>query len=432
MFGVRALIWVVLLVVPGLVFAQKGRVEQVLDLEQSVTRALHNNQKLLAAIEDIRIAESRVKEAQAHYFPKVGVNLSGSRYLAETDYVLPPEFGSTLLPISPRAEADTFYSARAWLRQSLYNGGRVKNTIRLAQANLERARIRREEVRAEVVFNSIKAFYDVLLKQKEISMMQKALSEVISLSQKIPRNKTAALTKVAGIRHNIRRSLAKNRREADRAQLVFLGTLGVELYTRVGVEGEMGSSPAQLDLKKLLAWAHEYRADIRLTGFQKEIDRLAVNLSIAQRYPIISLGAGYQLNDRRFPLENTHWNTTVNVSLPLFDGFSSRARVRLRRREANRGRIKRTEIEDRINREVRDAFGDLMYWQEELVLRENEWRQMEEAIERGKQNGQVVDIVESLVWQVEAQKSLWEAIHGHRVALAKLEKAVGHPLINGQ
>src|SRR5687768_10667866 len=111
-----------LLAAAGRVFAQPAAFEQVLTLRESVDRALQNNQVLLASQEEIRIAEQRVREAQAHYYPQMGLNFNSSRYLAEQGYVLPQDFGLVLLRPSRSLEPDTFYSARAWLKQPLYNG----------------------------------------------------------------------------------------------------------------------------------------------------------------------------------------------------------------------------------------------------------------------------------------------------------------------
>jgi len=419
-----------LLIFPGTlaVHAQDQRMEQVLTLSQSIDRSLLNNQRLLSAKEDIRLEEQRVREAQALFFPKVGLTFNSSRYLAERDSVLPPHFGSTLLPVTALANADTFYSARAWLHQSLYSGGRVRNTVRLARANLERARVRHEEIRGQVILDSHKAFYDVLLKRKQIELFEEASRKTKALARKISSRHAGRRAELGALQRRLRREMANKIRGEERAHLVYLDVMGVELYTRIGLEGTLESKPVELDLAKLLAWAQESRLEIRLTGFQQEIDQLAVNLSLSERYPVVALGAGYELNDRKFPLETTQWNATLNVSLPLFDGFSSRARVRQRRKEANKNRIERTEIKDRINREVREAHGDLIFWQGEKSLRMRELVDTQEALKAFPSKREYLNRARALEWHLHSQLAYWESVHGHLVALAKLERAVGRPL----
>lgn len=405
----------------------RARVEQTLSLEQSLQRALQNNQRVLSTRDDIRIAENQVREVQAQFYPQAGVNLNASRYGADRDFVLPADFGSTFFP---RTGDDTksFYSGRAWLRQPLYNGGRSINNLRLAQANVERARTQYEEIKNSVIFDATKAFYDLLLLRKQIELAKKTSKRISDLSAQIPVTDYRRRAEAQAIQNRLRRRLAEKNRLEQKAYLSFLETLGIELYTSVGISGELDTTIMPLDLAKLLAWAQESRLELRRTDYQREIDRLAVNLSQAERYPVIALGGAYELNNSEFPLDSNEWSATLNVSLPLFDGFSSRARIRQRKIQADQSRLQRTEIEDKIHLEVRDTYGDLMYWQDEMLLRETERQRSEETIAHLEKGGDPVERARTQEWLLEAEEAYWTAVNGHRVALARLEQAVGRPL----
>lgn len=407
------------------------RVEQVLTLPQSVQRALLNNQKLLSAREDIRIAEHRVWEARSQFLPQAGLNFSGSRYLAEQYFTMSPEFGSLLLPPSRQSEADSYYSARGWIKQPIYNGGRSRNTMLLAKADLERARIQFDEIHSQVTLDVVTAFYDLLLVRKQIALTKTVADRVDKLTRGVGPDSPARFAEKSALTARLRRALAeKEHRERD-AYLRFLETLGIELYTSLDLTGEIETQTIPLDLPKLLAWAQQFRSEIRRTDFQKEINRLAVNLSMAERFPVVALGAGYEFTDPEFPLLNTQWNATLNVSLPLFDGFASRARIRQKRAQANQSRIERTELEDKINLEVRQAYGDVMYWQNEMAMRGVEEKSLSQAAGRLGDSSDGLSRARLALDLLDAQEASWTAVHGHRVALAKLEKAVGRPLRDG-
>jgi len=407
--------------------AEEKYAEQVLTLDESIQRASQNNQRLLLVQEEIRISEQRVQEARSQLLPKIGLNFNGSRYLAERDYVLPTEFGSTLLRPSRGLSADTFYSARAFLKQPLYSGGRTKNTVRLAEADLQRALIQYEEVRGQVILGVVRSFYDVLLSRKEMQLYEDADREVESQADRVVPD-AAHQAELQAIRLRLRRGLSEKRRGQESARLKFLDALGLELYTNVDLEGELKTTRINLDLAKLLARAQESRLEIRRTDYQREIDRLALNLSQAERYPVVEFGAGYELNDRAFPLETTQWNATLNVSLPLFDGFSSRARIRQKRMRTNQSRIQRADVEDQINLEVRESYGELMYWQEEMAVREEDLRRTESALTPLRADKGPLDRIRAQEWLLQARQSYWKAVYEHRVSLAKLEKAVGRSL----
>jgi outer membrane protein TolC len=423
---VRRFLLIALLAAAPPLAGQEKATEQVLTLEQSVQRALQNNQRLLVAQDDIRIGEQRVREAQSQYFPQLGLNANASRYLAEQPYVLPPEWGGTLLRTS--LESDSFYSGRVYLRQALYNGGRTSNTIRLSQTNLERARIQYDEIRNQVILDAESVFYDVLLLDRTIGLYEAALRSVETAAGQVAAGDVRRASEVRSIQNRLRRGLADKKLAANRARLEYLSVLGLELYTAVSLQGELVAKDADLDLAKLLARAQESRSDIRRTDFQREIDRLSVNLSLSERYPVVSLGAAYELNDPDTSLDTTQWNATLNVSLPIFDGFSSRARIRQRRIQVNQSRVRRTEIEDRVNLEVRESYADLAHWQRERVDREEELRRAAELAAQARAARDPLESARAEAWRLEAEEAYWEAVHAQIVAHAKLEKAVGRDL----
>jgi outer membrane protein len=413
-----------LLVAAAIPLRAEGPAERTFTLEQSVQTALQNNPALLVVSDDARIAEHRVREAWSSFLPKVDLQLNGSRYLAEQATVISPDLGTTLLPPSRHLQADTFYTARLGLKQNLYNGGRMSNTVRLAKAGLEQTRIQQEQLRGQVVLTAVSSFYDVLLSRKKKALAEEAAQRADTLADRAPAGEERiALEALQG---RFRRLLAENRRREDQATLEFLNTLGLELYTSVALAGELTSKPVSLELNRLLAQAQESRLELRATHFQSEIDQVSVNLLKAERFPVVALGAAYEYNDPSFPLRSQLWHATLNVSLPIFDGFSSRARIRQTRLRVNRNRVQRGQVQDRISTEVRDAYGELMYWQSEMTARGEELSHARTALEKTRRD--LAARVQAESWALEAGQAYWESVHGHRIALTKLEKAVGRPI----
>lgn len=404
--------------------------ERVFTLAQSIQTALQNNQTLLSAREGVRIAQQRLAESRTLFMPSIGVHMSASRYQADGDAVLASEFGSTLLPRSPNDDADNYYAGRVGLRQVLYNGGRSLTNIRLAQAAVNQAKIKEEEIRGRVTVDTTAAFYDELLARRQLSLAENASRDLQGLAAALPAGDGAGRALLEGVQTRLRREQAERRRDEGRASLAFLGALGLELYTDAALQGELESEPLDLDLAKLLARAQDARLEIRGTEYQGEIDRLAVTLYEAERYPAVTFGAGYELANRRFPLDKAYWNTTLNVSLPLFDGFASRARIRRSRLAVNQTRIERAALEDQINREVREAYGDLRYWQDEMVSRRADAKRLETLYSRLATGRQPAEKAQVRLEVLSAQQAQAAAIHGHRIARAKLEKAVGMPVTN--
>ncbi len=156
--------------------------------------------------------------------------------------------------------------------------------------------------------------------------------------------------------------LMKLRHEYEKQKLKHLETLGLELNTMISIKGDILAPTEEYDLNKCLAWAKNYRPELSQTQFQETIDSLRVNLSLAERYPTVTLGANYERLGDRMPLDMTNWNATINVNVPIFDGWASWSRIRQRKFQVREGKIRRASIEDEVFADVREAYLDYAFW----------------------------------------------------------------------
>lgn len=308
-------------------------VERVLTLDESIETGLHNNQELLTLQEQVGIAREQVKEANSQIYPKIDFNLSASRFNNAAPTVLPLSFNSLYLPAT---KTDLYYYTRLSLWQYLYAGGRFGTNVRLAEINLSQARSQADAVRSGVIRNVQTSFYGCLAAREKIRAYETAARPAAEL--------------------------ARFRYEYDRQKLAFLDSLGLELTTMIDIEGTLTPPVEEYDLNKCLAWAFQYRPELRQTQFQETIDSLRVNLSLTERYPTVTLGASYEWVGDQKPLDQTNWNATININVPVFDGWASWARIRQQKYQAREGKIRRAKIEDRVRFEVRQAYLDYEFW----------------------------------------------------------------------
>ena len=181
--------------------------------------------------------------------------------------------GPTLITNDPH---ENFYTARANIYQTVYEGGRTRNVWRQAQISYERARSEREAVNVQVSGLAKEAYYDLLLAQEKRRAYEDLLKRMQSYTHRAPG------ATLEGIRMERElSSLARNLRgdaglEEDQARLAYLQALNLELNTQVSLKGELTTQPVELDLQKMLAWAAQYRAELRQTEFQEELDALGI------------------------------------------------------------------------------------------------------------------------------------------------------------
>ncbi|OGR90041.1 MAG: hypothetical protein A2992_00650 [Elusimicrobia bacterium RIFCSPLOWO2_01_FULL_59_12] len=404
--------------------------ERVLTLDDSVKLAVNNSQALLTLREDENIAFQRVREAESLFLPKLDLNANWNKFRVEGDrpFLLSPAMGPTIVTSSPR---ENFYTARANIYQTVYQGGRVRNTWRQARISYERARSANQAARVEVTGSAKEAFYDLRLAQEKHRLYQEIMRQLSFYSQRSPS------ASIEGVR--IEREWATLREETtqaglaeEQARLAYLHALNIELNTNVSLKGEFTTQPVELDLQKMLAWASQYRAELRETEYQEELDALGVSLSFAERTPTLGFGASYERAGHDQKLETANWVGTLNVNVPLSVSnlFYGWAKVRERKAQYRQATLKHAETNDQIQLQVRQAYTRHRFWQSELLPRERELKRAQTIAEglRGKGfNG--LERLEGERLLVRSRLSYQEAVHGHLAALSALERAVGHEVL---
>jgi len=407
----------------------EGLQDRTLTIDDSVHLALNNSQSLLSSREDVNIALQRVREAESLFFPTLDLNANWSKFRVDngTPMQLQPALGPTLVPSSPR---ENFYTARANIYQSVYEGGRSKNLWQQARISYERAKSANEALQTQVAASAKQAFYDLLFAQEK----RRYLSDLVNKSSLPTSTDGGTLTEQLHLESELAliRTRASEAAQAEQeAQRAYLQALNLELNTIVSLKGDLETHPINLELAKLLAWSAQYRTELRQTEFQQELDALGISLSLSERKPTVGFGASYERtgNDLELPVAN--WAGTLNVNLPvsISDLVYGWAKVRERRAQYRQAILKHAEVEDQIQMQVRHAYDSYQFWQGELAPRQQSLRHLEDLLSvMRRQKTRPAERLEAERIVMEAKIRFLEAVHGHLAALASLERAVGKPL----
>ena len=329
--------------------------ERVLTLEESIETGLHNSHDLLGYQEQVSIAKERVKEANSQIYPKIDLNLSMSKFDNKYPTVLAPSFNSMYLP---GPQADSFYSTRFSLWQYLYASGRYTTNLRLAETNLSQARSQSDASKNKVILEVKKTYYACVTLKEKIKVFDSTISAIKTIVDNNPSTKSRWSYSLAAMNLDA----LKLKHGLEKQKLKYLKAVGLELNSIVDIKGDLLPPTDEYELNKCLAWAFTFRPELRQTQFQETIDGLRVNLSLAERYPTITLGANYERLGEQLPLDNSNWNATININLPIFDGWASWSRIRQRKSQVREGKIRRAKIEDEVRLDVMQAFLDYTFW----------------------------------------------------------------------
>ncbi len=323
--------------------------ERVYTLEETL-RLLRNDPKLQSAEQDVIIADARVTEARLRFLPDVGLQASATKYDARYPFALSPEFRNLLL--LPGASSENIYSGRAYFNMPLYEGQRTLNTLRLAQASLKQAQSNRDSVKMDLTLRGKEAFYRLLLAQERAASFDLHLKSIEAAAEKGDLGPWERVEAEAGL--GLARSRAAEAKHAlDSARLQFLNTLSLELDTPFRVQGILETRPAKAEVEKAVIWAMELRPELQSQTYRVQMDAIGVNLAISRRNPTVFLAGDYELTAQRFPLRNNNWDMTIGIKIPFAYDFWSQ--LKQKRAEQRQGELTRTELQDRVRLEVRQA-----------------------------------------------------------------------------
>lgn len=405
-----------------------------LTLKQSLERASQNNSRLLLARKELDVAQTQLRQAKSQFFPKVNLGLNYVRYSHETLGLIPPEMGPIVLESAARnSAAEDLYLGRLGFLQTLYAGGKLDYTYKLSKANVKRAESAVETLRQEIEYETASAFFLLVKLRREEALIRTALENLEKLERHAARTHDRLSASVA--RAEIRQRLGELLLHQEAARIDYRRAMGVELFAAVDVEGTLDAEPAETDLQTALVWAKQNRAAIRETQLQEEVDQLSVDLSLSERYPVFLLGGGVEQRNASFPLEESNWNAGLSMNIPIFDGFSSLARIRESRHRADQSRLRRVEVEDQIEADVRSAFHDLQHWNNEMAARQKELAVLEKArpsyLGGGTAKTSIEDRLAYITWILDAAVGALDARFQWRLALARLDRATGRSVGNG-
>ena len=424
---------------PAALAAQETKPTLVLTLDDAVALALRQNPFYLATQEKVNQARSQVRQAVAGFLPTL--NAQGTDTLDEKLFTL--EFPS-LIPGEPaqRISIDFTKDYQMALAFSLplFAGGRL--TAGYKQANLG-VKASQESVRLseqETVFSAKRAFYGYLL-AKEFSAVAE---EALGLAEKFMENvknlhEVGMASKFDLLRSevqvaNLKPQAIRARNSVEVAALGLKTVLGIELDTPVEVKGELAAPPLDVVSEAIVEEALAQRPEIRQLDYQRGMAGQMLKIARGSMMPTLAIGGAYNFWSDALNLRKGAWQNyyTINLSLtlPLFNGFESRARVGQSKAMIRELDWTRKGLSDAIALEVRQAVLNANQARETLLSQEKNVEQAREAVRIAELNyseglATNLDVSTAQVALSQARTNRSQALYDCAISQAQLEKAVG-------
>ena len=293
-----------------------------LTLDEALATALKNHPQIIEARANLSGAEARIGQALSNYYPQVGMAADWSR-------------GRSFLTPLESIRSTEVNTEALYLKQTIYDFGRTSGAVAGARGSREAADKAVALSRQDVTLRVKSAFYLLLAAQRQVVAVRetvKAREAVNRQAQEFFRQGIRAKVDAARAEANYFSSKtalirAENNREIAR----------VELADAMGIASLEGDGPLTEEPSEALPLPDRNQVQREALGNRAELQQLralqlaaAANVATAKSgyLPILSGTASAGYADRDFPPAGRVWGVGLNLTVPLFSGFSSVEQVR--------------------------------------------------------------------------------------------------------
>jgi outer membrane protein len=426
--------------------AQEQPTVHAFSLADAVSYAQKNNVQVKNALLDIDIQTQTNREIAAAALPSVNTSLSGTNFLTIPTSLLPGQiFGGaagTFIPVQFGTKYNSTYGAN--FSQLLFDG-QVFIALQARATSLDwkkkNAALTEENIKA----NIYKIYYQLSASKTQLNILDANIERLQKLA-----NDAAAMYK-NGFAEKLdvdKVNVQLNNLQTEKLKAnnsVTIGFMGLKMLMGMPIKDSLVLTDvineASLSTDVLVENDFQYgvRKDFQYLTTVKKMSQFNVKRYQLSYLPVISINGAYTKNAQRtkfdfFDNNNGNWFKTsligLNISLPIFNGLSTVAKIKRAKLELEQVDNQLTALKNNIDNELSQAKLNYMssvatvnFQKKNMQLAENVYSQTKKKFEAG--TGSNTEISAAQADLVAAQNNFMNALYAALIAKVDLLKASG-------
>ncbi len=414
--------------------------EKVLSLDQCLKMAQTRNPTVLASMERKIQAEWKKKSAYSDLLPRLNMDY-GYTYLTDVKSIDAGFLGVGDISLTVHDN----YAMGLYLDQPLFTGYRLIESYNLADLGLKSAVAGEELAGLEITFQTVAAYYNLLMAMKYQEVMAATVTQLKShyddslhfyKNEIIPLNDLLeAEVYLANARQDFRLAVSNTRKATTTLATLIKEPLGDE-FTVIDTPN---LSPLLVKLDDLLQKALTERPEVKQANYGVASSQKMVTMARSSYFPTIFMRAGHNryggdplvngdgLSDLQVPYETT---VGVYAQWELFSWGQTGQNVNkaeAARREAQHYLVK---VMDEIRMEVDDNYTSVLVSYGNI---ETARKAVEQALENLRMNdvryknqiASSTDVIDAQTLLTSTQTKYYQAVYSYNIWLASLARSVG-------
>jgi len=409
----------------------------VLTIKDSIGIALLNNKNIQIQEEEIEYARANILDAKSNFLPTVT-----------------PSFGYTLSGAVPdsdpvpglRKDSRIFFGYKNQntlgisAQETIFNGGADIANLNQARVNLRSQEETLRATRLEVEFEVKRLFYGLLLAYETqriaMELVGQAQAHYEETKQKYDQG-TASKFDVLQSKVQVSRLIpqlinANNAIELLKAE--FKQALFLDMKEDIKISGKLKHKEIEVKEDDFLKEAYSGNPQMILKLLGIDMQKWAIEFAKAGWMPQVSANASYNftsdnLNNMVNPTHD-NWNVGVKVSIAIFDGFATKAKVDEAKARYNQARFQKENIVEQLAVDVKNACLNLGEAKAIIEAERDSVFEAKEALRLSEvrfNNGVGInlDVLDSQVALAQVEQLLAQGIYDYIMAKAELDRTMG-------
>ena len=395
-----------------------------LAIDEALTTALKNHPQIVEAKESLNGAEARTGQALSNYYPQISIAADWNR-------------GRSYLTALQGIKTTEVNTAALYLKQTIYDFGRTSGTVDAARSNRDVVDKSLSITRQDLTLRVRSAFYLLLAAEKQAVAVRETVTARAQVHQQALEffnqgiRAKVDVARAEAIFFTARTALirAENNREIARMELAnamgmaSLGELSLVEPSHVLLLPLPERSQAQQE-------AIRNRAELQQLSGLKSAASANLKTARGSYMPILSGTASVGYADRDFPPIGNIWTVGLNLTMPLFSGFSSVEQVREANANISAIEARQNNLKLQIIKEVESAWLGGNEAAARILSTEKEVAAAAEnkALSEGRYHegvGSIIEVTDAQTQALDAQTAHIQALYDYYTTLARLDRAVG-------
>lgn len=417
-----------------------------LSLDEALQRALTRSEEMRAARALVKQTQGQVLEQVSRALPQVSGAVTYNRKLESIfqDAVADTGFFGQILKNSAFAAVHT-WSADLTAQQLLWSGGKVGAALKIAKAANRSARASEQETASDLTYQVRQAYYDAVYAGRLVEIAESALTQARAhLGQVRAGRREGSRSEYEALRAEVDAAnqeppVVAARNGLDIARLALKRLVNVPLEQPVALITPLAAADGTVPVVTDLSTTIERRPALAAADFEVEARRLAVKVYRGQRWPDLYVSS--TLSQQAFPQElrprhnefRRNWDASVRLEVPIFNGLRTEGQVAQARAQYESAQAGRDRLREGAAIEAVQAKAELERTLSTLTARRETVRQAQRAWELAGvrfTNGlsTQVEVSDARLQLQAAEVNEVQALRDYLVAIAALERAVGHAI----